>query len=252
LTTGKHFVPKEERMGPPFLHTGAQRLLPMPRRGRLPANHPLPHVYRFPDEPQDKPVAGEDVRDPNAALVEALLLTADEPLAPRKLARAAGLTDATEARQVVRQLQELYDRDGTAFQVVEIAGGYQLLTRPEYHRWLVRLRTGQDLRLTAAARETLAIVAYRQPIMRADIEAVRGVHCGETLRLLMEKGLIRVAGRDASLGRPVLYGTTRKFLQMFGLKSLKDLPEVEDLKMPERKHKDKEGEPPGEAGAPPE
>ena len=86
-------------------------------------------------------------------------------------------------------------------------------------------RTGADVRLSAATRETLAIVAYRQPIMRADIEAVRGVQCGDVLRLLMEKGLVRIAGRHDSLGRPVLYGTTKKFLQVFGLRSLKDLPQ---------------------------
>ena len=121
----------------------------------------------------------------------------------------------------------LYDRDGTAFQIEELAGGFQLLTRPAYHRWLASLRRGHnDLRLTGAARETLAIVAYRQPIMRANIEAIRGVHCGETLRLLMEKGLVRIAGRDDSLGRPVLYGTTKKFLQVFGLRALKDLPQA--------------------------
>ena len=88
------------------------------------------------------------------------------------------------------------------------------------------------MRLTSAARETLAIIAYRQPIMRADIESIRGVHCGEVLRLLMEKGLVRIAGRHESLGRPVLYGTTKKFLQVFGLKNLKDLPQVEELKPP--------------------
>src|SRR5262249_4861760 len=120
-----------------------------------------------------------------------------------------------------------------AFQVEELAGGFQLLTRPEYHAWLVRLRrTGHDVRLTPAARETLAIVAYRQPIMRADIEAIPGVQCGEILRQLMEKGLIRIAGRPDSLGRPVLYGPTRKFLQIFGLRSLKDLPLVEQLHPP--------------------
>ena len=102
------------------------------------------------------------------------------------------------------------------------------MTRPEYHRWLTTTRHSQvDLKLTAASRETLAIVAYRQPIMRADIESIRGVHCGETLRLLMEKGLVKIAGRDDSLGRPVLYGTTKKFLQVFGLKNLKDLPNIE-------------------------
>jgi segregation and condensation protein B len=154
-------------------------------------------------------------------------------LNPRRLAALTGLKDAAEVRRLVRTLQGFYDQDGTAFQVEELAGGYQLLTRPEFHPWLVRLRrTGHDLRLSPAARETLAIVAYRQPIMRADVEAIRGVQCGEMLRQLMEKGLIRIAGRHDSLGRPVLYGTTRKFLQLLGLKSLRDLPLAEELRPP--------------------
>ncbi|MCS7045127.1 MAG: SMC-Scp complex subunit ScpB [Gemmataceae bacterium] len=164
-------------------------------------------------------------RDTALATLEAVLLVADEPLPARRLAQAAGLADAAAARRLLKKLQNFYDQDGTAFQIEEIAGGFQLLTRPEYHRWLSSLRRGShDLRLSAPARETLAIVAYRQPIMRADIEAIRGVNCADTLRLLMEKGLIKIVGRDDSLGRPVLYGTTKKFLQVFGLKSLKDLP----------------------------
>jgi segregation and condensation protein B len=204
-----------------------------PSPGRLPQNRRLPLAYRLRDDGPAAAPAGELARDAALAQVEAALLAADEPLTTRKLAQAAGLADGNEARRLVRRLRELYDQDGSAFQVEEVAGGFQLLTRPEFHRWLVRLRRGgQDVRLTAPARETLAIVAYRQPIMRADVEAVRGVHCGETLRLLMEKGLVRIAGRDASLGRPVLYGTTKKFLQVFGLKSLKDLPQVAELAPP--------------------
>jgi segregation and condensation protein B len=174
-------------------------------------------------------------RDAHLAYVEAALFAADEPLTARRLAAVAGLADAAEARRLVRKLQSLYDKDGTAFQVEELAGGFQLLTRPEFHPWLLRLRrTGYELRLSPAARETLAIVAYRQPIMRADIEAVRGVQCGEILRLLMEKGLVRITGRHDSLGRPVLYGTTKRFLQVFGLKSLRDLPQ-EQLRPPEKR-----------------
>jgi segregation and condensation protein B len=172
-------------------------------------------------------------RTAEVARLEAALLAADEPLTTRQLATAAELPDAASVRRCVRKLRALYDQDGTAFQVEELAGGFQLLTRPEYRRWLVRLRhTGHDLRLTSAARETLAIIAYRQPIMRADVETIRGVHCGEVLRLLMEKGLVRIAGRHDSLGRPVLYGTTKRFLQVFGLRSLKDLPQVEEFKGP--------------------
>jgi segregation and condensation protein B len=204
------------------------------RSDRFPVNKPLPLIYRLGTD-SDHGVSGQGplAREPQLARVEAALLAADEPLTARHLAAAAGLEDAAAVRRLVRKLEALYDQDGTAFQVEELAGGFQLLTRPEYHRWLVRLRrSGQELRLTSAARETLAIIAYRQPIMRADIEAIRGVHCGEVLRLLMEKGLVRLAGRHESLGRPVLYGTTKKFLQVFGLKGLKDLPQVEELKQP--------------------
>jgi segregation and condensation protein B len=186
-------------------------------------------------------VQGELGRDGRLALVEAALFAADEPLSARRLAAVVGLADVAEARRLVRKLQSLYDKDGTAFQVEEIAGGFQLLSRPEYHPWLIRLRhTGNDLRLSPAARETLAIIAYRQPIMRADIEAIRGVQCGELLRLLMEKGLVRIAGRHDSLGRPVLYGTTKKFLQVFGLRSLQDLPQVEQLRPPTNRAHERE------------
>ncbi len=172
-------------------------------------------------------------RDVELALVEAVLFAAEEPLPARRIASLAGLKDAVEARRLVRRLQALYQQDGTAFQVEELAGGFQLLTRPEFHPWLARLRrTGNELRLSQPARETLAIIAYRQPIMRADIENIRGVQVGDVLRLLMEKGLIRIAGRHTSLGRPVLYGTTKKFLQVFGLKDLDELPLVEQLRMP--------------------
>jgi segregation and condensation protein B len=214
----------------------ARRLGPLARRPaqRRPGNHRLPAALRRHSD-ADREARRSDplARDPGLALLEAALLVADEPLAARKLVAVTGLPDTAAVRRQVKRLQALYDQDGTAFQVEELAGGFQLLTRPEYHRWLASLRRNQqEVRLSAAARETLAIVAYRQPIMRAAIEAIRGVHCGETLRLLMEKGLIRIAGRDDSLGRPVLYGTTRKFLQVFGLRSLKDLPQAEQLAPP--------------------
>lgn len=206
-----------------------------PRPDRFPENHRLPLVYRLGGEEGVEPAArGPLARDPALAQLEAALLVADEPLPARRLAVAAGIEDGNEARRLLRKLQTLYDQEGTAFQIEEVAGGFQLLTRSEYHPWLSRLRrAASDLRITPAARETLAIVAYRQPIMRADVEAIRGVQCGEVLRVLMEKGLVRIAGRHDSLGRPVLYGTTKKFLMVFGLRSLKDLPLAEELKPPE-------------------
>jgi segregation and condensation protein B len=203
------------------------RNMPVRRRAdQLPRNHLLPLVYRLHLEGASEPAAGDPLsRDANLAALEAALLMADEPLPVRRLGQALGVADAAAVRRLLKKLQHLYETGGTAFQIEELAGGFQLLTRPEYHRWLASLRRrSHDVRLTGAARETLAIVAYRQPIMRAEIEAIRGVHCGETLRLLMEKGLVKIVGRDDSLGRPVLYGTAKKFLQIFGLKSIKDLP----------------------------
>jgi segregation and condensation protein B len=210
------------------------RLGPLASRSynRLPANTPLPLALRaLGDRAAEAPTGDPLARDAHLANLEAILLAADEPLAARRLAQVGGLADTAAVRRLIRKLQSFYDRDGTAFQVEELAGGFQLLTRPQYHRWLASLRHDHgELRLTGAARETLAIVAYRQPIMRADIDGIRGVHCGETLRLLMEKGLVRIAGRDDSLGRPVLYGTTKKFLQVFGLRSLKELPRAEEFR----------------------
>lgn len=205
---------------------------PLARRStsRLPGNVPLPLLHRFNLDGEEGKSRDPLGRDGVLAVLEGVLFAADEPLPPRRLAQMVGV-DASAIRRLVRKLQGLYDRDGTAFQIEELAGGFQLLTRPQYHRWLASLRRGgAETRLTGPARETLAIVAYRQPIMRADIEAIRGVHCGETLRLLMEKGLVKIVGRDESLGRPVLYGTTKKFLQVFGLKSLKDLPRAGEFK----------------------
>ncbi len=198
-----------------------------------PGNATLPLALRLRAEPAEAPALDPLARDSKLARLEAVLLLADEPLALRRLADVAGLKDAAEARALIDLLRQLYDADSTAFQIEEIAGGYQLLTRPRYHPWLARLRrTGHEVRLTSAALETLAVIAYKQPIMRAEVEKIRGVACGEVIRQLMEKGLVRVAGRHDSLGRPQLYGTTKRFLQVFGLNTIKDLPEVEALRKP--------------------
>jgi segregation and condensation protein B len=214
---------------------------------QLPRNHRQPALYRLLPEEKEAREGGALARDARLAWIEAALLTADEPLTLRRLAAAAGVSDASEARELVKRLQELYAQDRTAFQVEELAGGFQLLTRPEYHPWLARLRrAGNEMRLSAAARETLAIVAYRQPITRADVEAIRGVQSADMLHQLMERGLVRIAGREDSLGRPVLYGTTRKFLQVFGLRNLRDLPQAQELVDPARKRKKAEAEAEGE------
>jgi segregation and condensation protein B len=198
-----------------------------------PGNAALPAALRLQPELTDSAPADTHGRDAKLARLEAAMMMADEPLSARRLADAVGLADAAEARRLLDRLKMHYDADGSAFQVEEIAGGYQLLTRPAYHPWLTRLRrTGHEVRLTAAALETLAVIAYKQPIMRAEVEQVRGVVCLEVIHHLMEKGLVRVAGRHDSLGRPQLFGTTKAFLRAFGLNGLADLPEVEALKRP--------------------
>jgi segregation and condensation protein B len=226
---------------------------PVPRRHRpdLPHDMHPPAIYRhLLAAASDEAPPGELARDGRLAMLEAALVAADEPLTAKRLALAAGLGDAAEARRLVARLRALYDADGTAFQIEEVAGGFQLLTRAEYHPWLARLRrSSPELRLTSAARETLAIIAYRQPITRADVESVRGVQCGDVLGQLMEKGLIRIAGREESLGRPMLYGTTKRFLQLYGLKSLRELPMAEGLPPPGPKKKPPVEEPDDEPAA---
>ncbi len=166
-------------------------------------------------------------RSAPVARLEAALFLAEEPLPIRRLTEVAGLKDATETRRVLAQLEELIKSAGGAFRVEEIAGGYQLLTAARCEFWLGRLRrAGHMIRLTPALLETLTVLAYKQPFPRADLDAVRGVDCGDQLRILLERGLVRTMGRQDSLGRPQLYGTSKLFLQMFGFKAIDNLPQL--------------------------
>lgn len=159
------------------------------------------------------------------ARVEAVLFLAKEPIPSRKLALLADVEDGARARALVRRLNERYRRVGCAFSAVEVAGGFQLRALPEFAPWLFRLQEAPvETRLTGSAMETLAIVAYEQPILRAKIESIRGVHCGDVLRQLLEQDLIKIVGRSEELGRPFLYGTTKRFLTTFGLTRVEDLP----------------------------
>jgi segregation and condensation protein B len=166
------------------------------------------------------------------ARVEAALFLAREALSTRKLAELADLADGTEARTLVRELGRRMRRRGSAMLPVEVAHGVLLMTRPQLADWIAKVHApDEDVRLSAPALETLAVVAYRQPIARADVEAIRGVQCGEMLRVLMERDLLRIVGRADELGRPFLYGTTRKFLQVFGLGRLEQLPPVDQIRI---------------------
>lgn len=167
-------------------------------------------------------------------ILEALLLAADQPVSTTRLAQAMGKRfDGKKIRGMIEELNRFYKEHNRAFEIVSIAGGFQVLTRPEYKKWVAELHKHrrQD-RLSQSAVETLAIVAYRQPILRAAIDDIRGVQSGPLLRGLLERGLIKIVGHQNVPGHPRLYGTTRIFLQHFGLKSLKDLPKVSELTPP--------------------
>jgi segregation and condensation protein B len=186
-----------------------------------------------PSDPQAAGRAEGWTREVRAARLEAVLFLAREPVNSRKLAQLAGLADGTEARTLVRRLNRWYDESGSAFRAEELAGGFQLMSRPKFGPWLRRLYSSPvEIRLSAPAQETLAVVAYRQPVLRAEIEAIRGVDCGEILRQLMDRDLVRTAGRANELGRPYWYATTKRFLQVFGLRHLDDLPRADLLRSP--------------------
>ena len=160
--------------------------------------------------------------------LEAVLLLASTPLSLRKLCQMAHLADATEARTLIRQLNIKFEDYGRAIRVEQVAGGYRLMTRSALAPWLARLgHLPAPIRLSTPMMETLAVVAYRQPVSRADVEAVRGVGCGELLRQTMERDLVRIVGRGEELGRPYLYGTTKRFLQLFGLANIDGLPAIQ-------------------------
>jgi len=180
--------------------------------------------------------SGQDAPPPELTterVIEAILFASDAPLGLAKIVSILGTGSAREVRNIIQSLNAEYTRCGYAFRIEEIAGGFQMLTLPEYNTWLRRLRQSrQDTKLSSAAMETLAVIAYKQPVVRAEIEAIRGVSAGEMLHRLRELGLIKIVGRAEDVGRPMLYGTTRHFLEIFGLSSLDDLPAVEEFQPP--------------------
>jgi segregation and condensation protein B len=169
-------------------------------------------------------------------IIESLLFVAEEPLTVEKIKAVLETVDTKTIRAALDGLANQYAARGGGFFLGEVAGGWQLRSRPEFNEYIKRMLQPSPQRLTKASLETLAIVAYNQPIIRADIEHIRGVDCGGVLRQLMERKLIRVLGRKEIPGRPMIYATTKLFLELFNLKSLKDLPspkEMEELGAPE-------------------
>lgn len=161
--------------------------------------------------------------------LEALLMATHSPLTLGQIAEVMDLGSTKPVRRAIEALNQQYDESNRAFRVEQISGGYQVLTLPQFAETLKKMHQKDiDAKLTQAAKETLAIIAYKQPILRADVEAIRGVACGETIRSLMEKHLVKIAGRAEEPGRPILYGTTKRFMEVFGLNSLADLPKPEE------------------------
>jgi segregation and condensation protein B len=168
-------------------------------------------------------------------IVEALLFASEAPVEAERIQEVLDLPSAGQARELVHVLTERLEGQGRALQIIEVGGGYRLVTRPEVAPWLVKLaRSRTRSRLSRSSLETLAIIAYRQPASRPDIDAVRGVNSDAVLDNLLDRRMVRIAGRKDSPGRPFLYETTRDFLVAFGLRDLADLPKVEgDLVIPE-------------------
>jgi segregation and condensation protein B len=165
-------------------------------------------------------------------IIESLLFVAEEPLTVDRIKRILTPAEATEIRVAVTELSAEYEAREGGFYLDEVAGGYQIRTRPEYNEWIKKLIQPKPLRLSKPALETLVIIAYKQPLIRSDIEHIRGVDCGGVLRVLLERKLIRILGRKELAGRPLIYATTKRFLEVFDLKSLRDLPtpkEIEEL-----------------------
>ncbi len=199
--------------------------------------HDLDGNYAPTDENDAPETTPEDATADDAAteivprhVVEAILFAADSPMPAAKISSVLGVGDARDVRKHIEALNQSYATNGNSFRIELIAGGYQMMTLPAYNTWLAKLlRTRQETKLSPAAMETLAIVAYKQPCTRAEVEAVRGVAVGDVINRLREMNLVKIVGRAEDLGRPMLYGTTKRFLEVFGLPSLNDLPRVEAL-----------------------
>jgi segregation and condensation protein B len=167
----------------------------------------------------------EDIKN----IIESLLLVAEDPLTIDRIKNILALAEKKEIQNALAELSSEYENRKGGFFLREVAGGYQIRTRPEYREWIKRLIQPKPLRLSKPALETLAIIAYKQPIIRSDIEHIRGVNCGGILRMLLERKLVRILGRKAIPGRPHIYATTKQFLEVFDLKNLEDLPTPKEI-----------------------
>jgi len=168
-------------------------------------------------------------RDEVRQIVEAILFVSDKPVSVAMLKDAIRVVEPAVIRDIVDELNKEYAASQRSFSIKEIAGGFQMLTDPVYSKWISAIYKKPSDRLTGPALETLAIIAYKQPLTRSEIEAIRGVNVDGVLHTLEERTLIRARGRLDAPGRPILYGTTNEFLQHFGLRSLEELPKLKEF-----------------------
>jgi segregation and condensation protein B len=168
-------------------------------------------------------------REQQRRVVESVILASPEPIAAAQIAAVLPRCNPSKVRSLVQEINAEYAEQRRAFEIWEVAGGYQLRSLPEFAPYLKQIQKTRPLRLSQAALETVAIVAYRQPVTRVEVEQIRGVDAGAVLRSLLERHLVRIAGHREVPGRPIIYGTTRRFLEVFGLAKLGDLPTLRDL-----------------------
>lgn len=188
------------------------------------------------EEPNEEAQAGTSAEGPVLprqqvrAILEALIFAAEQPLTPRHISQVLGGVPKEEWHEALAEVRADYARDDRGLQIVDVAGGFQITTRPEYNDWVRELVDPKaPTRLSIQALETLAVIAYKQPVTLPEIIDLRGVKSGGVLKTLLEKRLIKIQGRKEVVGRPILYGTTRDFLLHFGLKDLTELPKIEEF-----------------------
>jgi len=167
-------------------------------------------------------------------IIESILFVAEKPLTVATIKNALNFGDTKEIRETLNLLADEYNTRGGGFHLREIAGGWQIRTRPEYRQYISRMIQTNPRRLSRAALETLSIVAWNEPIIRSEIEQIRGVDSGGVLRMLLERRLVRILGRREIPGRPLIYATTKFFLEVFDLNTIKDLPTIKEVEALEK------------------
>ncbi len=165
------------------------------------------------------------------AVIESLIFVSESPLSLERIKEVLGEVSKKDVQRLLSELKADYEASQRGFTLEEVAEGFQFRTRPVHAEWIKRLKKTKPLALSQPALETLAIVAYRQPVVRADLEKIRGVDSGGVLRTLLERKLIKILGKKDVPGRPLVYGTSKQFLEMFGLKDLSSLPTLKDMEV---------------------